>query len=69
MLKASKYKVVSNPYHFQKEGGDVNTCGRHCCVRLYHYDMSLPEYKKTIEDSGMSPDEYVTSLTAQVLHK
>lgn len=67
MLKG--HKVVSNPYKFQKEGGDINTCGRHCCARLLYKDLSLPEYSKMIKDSGKSADEFVTELTSQVIHK
>lgn len=69
MLKEGGYKVESNPYHFQKEGGDVNTCGRHCCVRLLLAHLPLTEYKKMIDSSGVPPDEFVTTFTAQVLKK
>jgi len=69
LIRASGYKVISNPYHFQKEGGDINTCGRHCCVRLLLGHLSLPQYKKMIDDSGLPADEFVTTLTAQVLKK
>lgn len=63
------YKVVSNPYHFQSECGSVATCGRHVCCRLLHKQMSLPDYKKMIDDSGMTADEFVTKFTSQVIHK
>ena len=63
------YKVISNPYHFQKEGGDVNTCGRHCCMRLISAKLSLPEYKAMIESSGVPADEFVTLTTSQILNK
>lgn len=69
MIKAGGYKVESNPHHFQKEAPGVNTCGRHCCVRLLNANLSLPEYAKMVKDSGQSPDEFVTHLTSQVLHK
>jgi len=67
MLKG--FKVTSNPYHFQKEELGNNTCGRHCCARLMYYHLSLPEYKKMIDDSGKSADDFVTLLITQVLHK
>jgi hypothetical protein len=69
MIKSAGYKVVSNPYHFQREGGDVNTCGRHCCTRLLLSYLPLNEYKKVLDDSGMSPDEFVTEFTSHVIHK
>jgi hypothetical protein len=67
MLKG--YKVTSNPYHFQKLKNDVNTCGRHCCVRLLMAHLSLPEYHKMIASSGVEPDDFVTTFTSQVLKK
>jgi len=69
MLAAAGYKVISNPYHFQKEGGDINTCGRHCCCRLLLAHMSIHQYHKLIKTSGVDPDEFVTVFTAQVLKK
>lgn len=66
------YKVISNPYKFQESGSrgrDVNTCGRHCAVRLMLGHLSLPQYKQMIESAGVSPDEFVTAFTAQLLHK
>jgi hypothetical protein len=63
------HKVVSNPYQFQSECASVSTCGRHVCTRLLHKQMSLPEYKKMIDNSGMTPDEFVTKFTSQVIHK
>lgn len=67
MLKG--YKVSSNPHHFQKLENDMNTCGRHCCVRLLLSHLSLPEYAKMIKDSGVNPDDFVTTFTSQVLRK
>jgi hypothetical protein len=67
MLKG--YKVISNPYHFQQEKNNVNTCGRHCCVRALHGYLSLTDYNKMIKDSGITPDEFVTTYTSQVLKK
>lgn len=67
MLKP--YKVVSNPYHFQAMKNDMNTCGRHCCVRMLMAHLSLPEYEKMIKNSGVEPDDFVTTFTSQVLKK
>jgi hypothetical protein len=69
MIRGAGYKVLSNPYHFQKEGGGVNTCGRHCCARLLLSHIPLKKYKQMIDDSGVSPDEFVTEFTSQVIHK
>ena len=67
LLRRSRYKVIVNPYHFQKDKGDIATCGRHCVCRLYHKDMSLPAYDKMIKNSGHNPDDYVSMFTYRVL--
>jgi hypothetical protein len=69
MIKDAGYKILSNPYHFQEESEDINTCGRHCCARLLLSYVPLKEYKKIIDDSGMTPDKFVTDFTSQVIHK
>jgi hypothetical protein len=69
MIQEGGYKVVSNPYHFQKEGGDINTCGRHCCSRLLFSHLPLKEYKNMIVESKVPADEFVTLFISQLLHK
>ena len=69
MIKGAGYKIITNPYHFQKEGGDINTCGRHCCARLLFAPLPLKAYKAMIDDSGVNPDDFVTEFTSQVIHK
>jgi hypothetical protein len=68
-LKASGKPVYYNTYPFQKEKEDVNTCGRHAIVRCLYAPKSLEQYKKAIDSSGMSPDDFVSALTAQKLGK
>jgi len=67
LLKRSRYKVLVNPYHFQKDKSNIATCGRHCCCRLHHKNLTLPQYKKMIDDSGMNPDDFVSAWTYRVL--
>jgi hypothetical protein len=67
LLKRSRYKVIVNPYHFQKDKSSIATCGRHCVARLHHKDMSLPAYNRMIQDSGMNPDDWVSAWTYRVL--
>jgi hypothetical protein len=67
LLKRSRYKVTVNPYHFQKDKSSIATCGRHCVCRIYHKNMTLPQYKKMIDDSGMNPDDFVSAWTYRVL--
>jgi hypothetical protein len=67
LLKDSRYKVLINPYHFQKERNNISTCGRHCTTRLHFKTKTLPQYKRLIDESGMDPDDYVSAFTYRVL--
>lgn len=58
-----KYKLTYNQYKFQKRNENINTCGRHCCVRLLNKDKTLKEYKKYIDSFNIMPDITVTLLT------
>jgi hypothetical protein len=69
LLKASGKKVFYNTYPFQKDKQDVNTCGRHSVVRCLYAPDSLEKYKKIMDASGMSPDNFVSALTGQMLGK
>lgn len=67
LLKASGRPVYYNTFAFQKTKQDVNTCGRHCVARLLYAPYSLEKYKSIIDQSGMSPDDFVSGLTASLL--
>jgi hypothetical protein len=67
LLQRSRYKILVNPYHFQKDKGDIATCGRHCVTRLYHREISLSKYNKMIQESGLTPDDFVSAFTYRVL--
>ena len=69
LLDNSPYKVVSNGYHFQSQKDDINTCGRHCLTRLYLKHLSLPQYIKMIKGSKLTPDEFVTGFTYNLIGK
>jgi hypothetical protein len=69
LLKQSGRPVFYNSYPFQKDKANVNTCGRHCVVRCLYAPFSLEKYKQTIDASGMSPDNFVSALTASALGK
>ena len=69
LIHEGGYKVISNPYHFQREGVDINTCGRHCCSRLLFSHIPLKEYKKMITESKVPADEFVTLFISQLLRK
>lgn len=69
LLKGSGRPVYYNTYPFQKESRDVNTCGRHCIVRLLYAPSSIETYKRIIDSSGLSPDNFVSGVSASFLGK
>jgi len=44
LLQESGYKVLHNTHQYQSDRKDVNTCGRHTCVRLKFRDLTPSEY-------------------------
>lgn len=69
LLRAKGLPVVYNKTKFQELDNDIATCGRHCVIRLLFKDLPLPKYAEMIRKSKMSPDEFVTRLTHQLLGK
>lgn len=69
LLRASGKEVYYNTHPFQRSKGDVNTCGRHSVVRCLYAPYSLEKYKKVMDSSGMTPDDFVSALTAEKLGK
>ena len=67
LIKSSPYKLIINKTKFQKDKRDVNTCGRHCLTRLYLKHLSLPEYTKLVQGSGVSPDDFVSGFTFNLI--
>jgi hypothetical protein len=69
LLKAAGMPVFYNTRQFQKERGDVATCGRHVVCRLLYAPKSLDSYAAAIAKSGLSPDDFVSGLTFDKLRK
>jgi len=64
LLKKSKYNVVHNPYKFQRTKEDVNTCGRHCAVRLRFRDTPIDEYHELMTTNKCyDADWFVSAMT------
>ena len=61
LVEKSGYKVISNKTRYQKVDSHVNTCGRHCCVRLKFRHLDEEQYKKLW--SVIPADKEVTELT------
>ena len=69
LLRQSEVPVIYNKTKFQKDGDNIETCGRHVATRLLHKDLSLPQYAKMINGSGIPPDEYVSRTTFPIIKK
>lgn len=69
LLRSLGLPVYYNTYAFQRTSRDVNTCGRHCIVRLLYGNLSLEDYKKVIDSSGLSSDDFVAGVTGHLLGK
>jgi hypothetical protein len=69
LLKRSHYEVKSNAFPFQIDKFNINTCGRHCTVRLYFKNLILPDYIKLVESTGLTPDDFVCAFTHNLIGK
>lgn len=70
LIEQSNYKIVSNPNQYQESSRDIQTCGKHCAVRVVFRKMSMNQYKHFITNSfqGMNPDQTVSMLTLLFSH-
>ena len=55
--------------HKSLQGKTSETCGRHVSVRLLNNHLTLPEYYNQITGSGLTPDQYVVSVTQPIIGK
>lgn len=69
LLRSSGLPVFYNTHGFQKERGDVATCGKHAAVRLFYGPYSLAKYKKVIDSSGLAPDDFVSGVVYSMIKK
>ena len=63
LMKESPYKLSYNQYKFQKNKPNINTCGRHCAMRIILKNYTLEEYKKLMTNKTYDPDFLVTLFT------
>jgi len=65
LLTASnqKIRINTNTYAFQHESEHINTCGRHCGLRLRFSDLPLNKYIELVRTSNMNADQFVSMLT------
>lgn len=64
----SQYNLSYNEFSFQEEASNINTCGRHCIVRMNHLNLSLNQYKNVFSKlkKFLSPDDVVTIMTFDI---
>ena len=64
LLQTSQYNIIHNKIKLQQFVEHVNTCGRHCCVRIKFKKLSLSQYLSLITNNKFyNPDMWVTALT------
>lgn len=69
LLRGSGRPVFYNTYPFQKTRKDIATCGRHVAVRMLYAPLSIDEYAKVLNESGYAPDDFVSGVTFNKIHK
>ena len=68
LLLGSGKKIQYNQYRLQKLKNGINTCGRHCVVRILMKDYNIDKYAKMLRaDPDMNPDQVVTEVTNQIM--
>ncbi len=61
LMHDSPYRLEYNDHKLQSRKPDVNTCGKHVCVRLHNTQYDPDTYAKRLRRLG-NPDEVVTEL-------
>lgn len=63
----SGIRLEVNTFAYQKQGNNVNTCGRHVICRLRFNYMNDAMYQHMMSGQKLSPDRIVTMLTILAL--
>ena len=64
LIEKSNYDLIVSKTQYQEFEERVNTCGRHCVVRLNYINLSDTEYNIFInKNSHYNPDFWVSVLT------
>lgn len=69
LFKGEGLPVFYNTHPYQKEGADVNTCGRHAITRLLLKELNDKQYYDVVKDSDVNPDDFVSFATYFLLGK
>lgn len=72
LLYNSGYPIEYNDHQFQEHGQGINTCGRHCIVRVLFKDLLLDDYYELMSylctKLNMNYDQLVTYITTNINH-
>jgi hypothetical protein len=63
IITASGMRPLYNEHRLQKMAPGIDTCGRHCVVRLWNLHMDNDEYANWLIEEGWNPDKTVTEMT------
>jgi hypothetical protein len=70
LLYESEKAIEYNNYQFQEKKNDINTCGRHCIVRVLLKNMLLDDYYKYMNKLSkyynLNFDDIVTLITENI---
>ena len=67
LLSKGEKPVTHNTVKLQQDSND--TCGRWICARIMNANMPLDKFVHMMKNSGSSPDDAVTRMTARALGK
>ena len=56
-------KIIFNTVRYQKLTNGINTCGRHCSIRLRFHYLTPTQYENLMMQQSTSPDFLVSILT------
>jgi hypothetical protein len=62
LLKREQCIVTYNPYKLQRDSKQVQDCGKHCVIRLMHFDLNIDEYIDQVLQGAHNADEKVQAL-------
>lgn len=71
LLRKTPEEVIYNKTKFQKDGPNINDCGRWCILRVVTmmYGLNLKDFKEFVEErvkkNKISPDQLVTDIIHQ----
>ena len=63
------YQVIYNKYRFQEMKNNINTCGRHACLRARFDYLNNDEYAKLVLKQKETADWLVTIMTFVALNQ